>query len=64
MKDSGDPLRCPMAIGLLDRFHKPVGEFTLQNAMPVSWKLLPLSSNRSGPAVEVLTIVAERFDYK
>jgi phage tail-like protein len=63
VKDTGEPQRCSMAIGLLDRQNKPVGEFRLQNAMPVAWKLYPLSSNRSGHAVEELTIIAERFDY-
>jgi hypothetical protein len=32
--------------------------------MPVAWKLSPLRSNQSGHAVEVLTVLAERFDYK
>jgi phage tail-like protein len=64
VKDNGEPQRCTLAIGLLDRGHKPVGEFTFQEAYPVGWKLLPLSSMESGHAIEVLTIVTERFDYK
>jgi phage tail-like protein len=64
VKDTGEPVRCSMSIGLLDRANKPVGEFVFQEAYPVAWKLSPLSSTESGHAVEVLTIVAERFDYK
>jgi phage tail-like protein len=64
VKDTGEPQRCSMAIGLLDRTGKPAGEFSLHNAMPVAWKLAPLSSHGSGHAVEVLTIIAERMDYK
>jgi phage tail-like protein len=64
VKDTGEPQRCTMAIGLLDRTGKPVGEFSFHEAYPVSWKLSPLSSMQSGHAIETLTIVAERFDYK
>jgi phage tail-like protein len=62
--DTGEPLRCSMSIGLMDRTNKPVGEFVFQEAYPVAWKLLPLSSTESGHAIEVLDIVTERMDYK
>ena len=62
--DTGEPLRCSMSIGLLDRTNKPVGEFVFQEAYPVAWKLLPLSSEESGHAIEVMEVVTERMDYK
>jgi phage tail-like protein len=62
--DKGEPVRCSMSIGLLDRSNKPVGEFVFQEAYPVAWKLLPLKSTESGHAIEVMEIVAERGEYK
>jgi phage tail-like protein len=64
VKDTGEPVRCSMSIGLLDRTNKQVGEFVFQEAYPVSWKLLPLSSEETGHAVEVMEVVTERMDYK
>jgi phage tail-like protein len=64
VSDTGEPVRCSMSIGLLDRMNKPVGEFVFQEAYPVAWKLLPLSSTDSGHAIEVLEVVTERMDYK
>jgi phage tail-like protein len=64
VKDKGNPLRCSMSIGILDRNHKPVGEFVLQNAMPVGWKLRSLDSTANGNATEVLYIETERIDWK
>jgi phage tail-like protein len=61
--DTGEPVRCSMSIGLMDRTNKPVGEFVFQEAYPVAWKLLPLSSTESGHAIEVLEVVTERMDY-